>query len=65
MRSKGPINTVSIVPSLGLRYGPGTAGDILTGQESELLRLIVAGNSPSQITAGMRLDEKAFRACVE
>jgi len=32
--------------------------------EQELLRLLVAGNSSSQIVTRMRLDEKAFRACL-
>lgn len=40
------------------------AVSVLTEQEGELLRLLVAGNSGSQIVTRMRLDEKAFRACV-
>ena len=36
----------------------------LTEQEGELLRLLVAGHTDSQIALRMRLDEKAFRACL-
>jgi two-component system response regulator DevR len=37
---------------------------VLTEQERELLRLLVAGDTASQIITRMRLDEKAFRACL-
>jgi two-component system, NarL family, response regulator DevR len=37
---------------------------VLTEQEGELLRLLVAGHTDSQIALRMRLDEKAFRACL-
>lgn len=37
---------------------------VLTAQESELLRLLVAGNTASQSIIRMQLDEKAFRACL-
>jgi len=40
------------------------AVSVSTEQEGELLRLLVAGNSGSQIVTRMRLDEKAFRACL-
>lgn len=36
----------------------------LTEQEGELLRLLVAGHTDSQIALRMRLDEKAFRTCL-
>ena len=39
------------------------AVSVLTEQESELLRLLVAGHTNSQIASRMRFDEKAFRAC--
>ena len=37
---------------------------VLTEQEGELLRLLVAGHTDSQIALRMRLDKKAFRACL-
>jgi len=37
---------------------------VLTEQEGELLRLLAAGNTGSQIITRMQLDEKAFRACL-
>jgi len=40
------------------------AASVLTEQEGELLRLLVAGHADSQIAIRMRLDEKAFRACL-
>ena len=40
------------------------AVSVSTEQEGELLRLLVAGNSGSQIVTRMRLDEKTFRACL-
>lgn len=36
----------------------------LTEQEHELLRLLVAGHTHSQVGTLMRLDEPAFRACI-
>jgi two-component system, NarL family, response regulator DevR len=40
------------------------AVSVLTEQEGELLRLLAEGHSDSQIGTRMRLDEKAFRACI-
>jgi len=37
---------------------------VLTEQEGDLLRLLAAGNTGSQIITRMQLDEKAFRACL-
>jgi two-component system response regulator DevR len=37
---------------------------VLTEQEGELLSLLVAGHTDSQIALRMRLDDKAFRACL-
>ena len=40
------------------------AVSVSTEQEGELLRLLLAGTSGGQIVTRMRLDEKAFRACL-
>lgn len=46
------------------RQGFREDGSVLTEQEVELLRLLVAGHTGSQISTRMRLDEKAFRTCL-